>query len=113
MVATCILCAMPCLAFESNLARWESPLGRSLTGEVGPPARSFELFRRKTDMRFRKFGGLGWDVSEIGLGTWALGSNWGPQDDSESVRTLHAALDAGCNFIDTARAYGDGRSERL
>jgi len=64
-------------------------------------------------MRFRKFGGLGWDVSEIGLGTWALGSNWGPQDDSESVRTLHAALDAGCNFIDTARAYGDGRSERL
>jgi aryl-alcohol dehydrogenase-like predicted oxidoreductase len=64
-------------------------------------------------MRFRKFGKLGWDVSEIGLGTWALGSNWGPQDDGESLRTLHAALDSGCNFIDTARAYGDGRSERV
>ncbi len=64
-------------------------------------------------MRFRKFGELSWEVSEIGLGTWALGSNWGPQDESESLRTLHAALDSGCNLIDTARAYGDGRSERL
>lgn len=64
-------------------------------------------------MRFRKFGKLGWEVSEIGLGTWALGSNWGPQDEDESLRTLHAALDSGCNFIDTARAYGDGRSERV
>jgi aryl-alcohol dehydrogenase-like predicted oxidoreductase len=64
-------------------------------------------------MQYRKFGKLDWNVSSMGMGTWALGSNWGPQDDGESVRALHAALDQGCNFIDTARAYGDGRSERV
>lgn len=64
-------------------------------------------------MRYRRFGRLEWKVSEIGFGAWAIGSNWGPQNDSESIRALHQALDLGCNFIDTARAYGDGRSERL
>ena len=64
-------------------------------------------------MQYRRFGKLGWHVSSIGLGTWALGSNWGPQDDAVSIRTIHQALDSGCNFIDTARAYGDGRSERV
>ena len=64
-------------------------------------------------MKFRTFGRLGWQVSQIGIGTWALGSNWGPQDDAQSIRALHRALDLGCNFVDTARAYGNGRSERL
>ncbi len=64
-------------------------------------------------MQYRAFGRLDWKVSQIGMGTWALGSNWGPQDDAESVKALHKALDLGCNFIDTARAYGDGRSERI
>jgi len=64
-------------------------------------------------MQYRTFGKLGWKVSQIGMGTWALGSNWGPQDDNESIRALHQAIDSGCNFIDTARAYGDGRSERV
>jgi aryl-alcohol dehydrogenase-like predicted oxidoreductase len=44
---------------------------------------------------------------------WAIGSNWGPQNDQDSAKALHRALDLGCNFIDTARAYGDGRSERV
>jgi len=61
-------------------------------------------------MQYRTFGNLGWQVSAIGMGTWALGSNWGPQDDKESIKALHEAVDQGCNFIDTARAYGDGRS---
>ena len=64
-------------------------------------------------MQYRTFGRLGWEVSQIGMGTWALGSHWGPQDDGESVRALHKALDLGCNFLDTARGYGDGRSERI
>ena len=64
-------------------------------------------------MQYRTFGSLDWKVSQIGMGTWALGSNWGPQDDADSVKALHKALDLGCNFIDTARAYGDGRSERI
>lgn len=64
-------------------------------------------------MKYRTFGRLGWQVSEIGFGAWALGGSWGPQDDAESVAALHRALDLGCNFIDTALAYGDGRSERV
>jgi len=64
-------------------------------------------------VRYREFGRLGWKISEIGFGSWAIGSNWGPQDDGESARAIHRALDLGCNFIDTARAYGDGRSERV
>jgi aryl-alcohol dehydrogenase-like predicted oxidoreductase len=64
-------------------------------------------------MKHRTFGRLGWQVSEIGFGAWALGGSWGPQDDAESVAALHQALDLGCNFIDTALAYGHGRSERV
>jgi len=66
-------------------------------------------------MKYRTFGRLGWQVSQIGFGGWAIGggSSWGNQDDDESVRTLHKALDLGCNFIDTAQGYADGHSERI
>ena len=52
-------------------------------------------------------------VSTISFGAWAIGGSWGAVDDEESMRTLHAAIDSGVNFIDTADVYGDGRSERL
>ena len=52
-------------------------------------------------------------VSVIGFGAWAIGGNWGAVDDETSMQALHAAIDAGVNFIDTADVYGDGRSERL
>jgi aryl-alcohol dehydrogenase-like predicted oxidoreductase len=65
-------------------------------------------------MRYRRLGRTGWQVSEIGMGTWALGgSDWGHQDDRDSIATLHKSLELGCNFIDTARAYGNGRSEQV
>ncbi len=64
-------------------------------------------------MKYRSFGATGWEVSEIGFGAWAIGGSWGPQDDDESVRALHKALDLGVNFIDTAQGYGDGKSERI
>ena len=64
-------------------------------------------------MQLRKLGKLGWDVSEIGFGGWAIGGGWGPQSDKESIRTLHHAIDLGLNFIDTAQGYGDGHSETL
>ncbi len=64
-------------------------------------------------MKYRTFGKTGYTVSEIGFGAWAIGGGWGAQDDAESVRTLHAALDRGVNFIDTAAVYGDGHSERI
>ncbi len=64
-------------------------------------------------MKSRTFGRLGVPVSEIGFGAWAIGGTWGKVDDSESKAALHAALDGGVTFIDTADVYGDGHSERL
>ena len=64
-------------------------------------------------MKYRTFGKLGWKVSEIGFGAWAIGGSWGTQRDDESIAALNKALDLGCNFIDTAQGYGNGRSERI
>jgi aryl-alcohol dehydrogenase-like predicted oxidoreductase len=58
-------------------------------------------------------GRTGWKISEISFGAWAIGGAWGDVDDKESLAALHAALDGGVNFFDTADVYGDGRSERL
>jgi aryl-alcohol dehydrogenase-like predicted oxidoreductase len=52
-------------------------------------------------------------LSPVGFGAWAIGGFWGPADDEVSMAALHAAVDAGVTFIDTADVYGDGRSERL
>ncbi len=64
-------------------------------------------------MEYRRLGRTDMTVSAISFGAWAIGGTWGPVDDAESLRALHAAIDAGTNFIDTADVYGDGRSERL
>jgi aryl-alcohol dehydrogenase-like predicted oxidoreductase len=64
-------------------------------------------------MKLRPLGRTGFDVSPVSFGAWAIGGTWGTVDDDESLRALHAAMDAGMNFIDTADVYGDGRSERL
>jgi aryl-alcohol dehydrogenase-like predicted oxidoreductase len=63
-------------------------------------------------MRQRVFGRTGWRVGEIGYGMWGLGG-WTGSDDDESVESLQLAIDQGCNFFDTAAAYGDGHSERI
>lgn len=63
-------------------------------------------------MKYRTFGRLGWQVSEIGFGTWGMGG-WSGSDDAESRAALDRAIALGCNFFDTALAYGMGRSERL
>ncbi len=64
-------------------------------------------------MESRTLGSTKMQVSAVSFGAWAIGGAWGSVDDEESLRALHAALDAGVNFIDTADVYGDGRSERL
>ena len=64
-------------------------------------------------MLSRPFGKHGFDVSEIGFGGWAIGGSWGAQSDADSLAALHRALDLGCNFIDTAAGYGNGRSEKI
>ena len=63
-------------------------------------------------MRYRKFGRTGWNVSEIGYGMWGM-AGWTGSDDTESLAALQRAVDLGCNFFDTAWAYGSGHSEEL
>lgn len=69
-------------------------------------------------MKYRTLGKTGPKVSEVGFGAWAIGGNsfgnsYGPTDDKTSIETIRKALDLGCNFFDTADAYGHGHSEEL
>jgi aryl-alcohol dehydrogenase-like predicted oxidoreductase len=64
-------------------------------------------------LEYRDLGETGMRVSEISLGTWAFGSEWGVVSDEDSYASLNRAIDLGVNFLDTADVYGDGRSERL
>jgi aryl-alcohol dehydrogenase-like predicted oxidoreductase len=63
-------------------------------------------------MKLRKFGRSGWQVSEIGYGMWGM-AGWTGSEDAESLASLQRSIDLGCNFFDTAFAYGDGHSEEL
>jgi aryl-alcohol dehydrogenase-like predicted oxidoreductase len=71
-------------------------------------------------MERRRFGLTDLEISRVGIGTAPIGSrpgewwvNWGPQDDADSVRAIHAALDGGVNWIDTAPFYGWGHAEEV
>lgn len=65
-------------------------------------------------MERRRLGSSGLEISRIGLGTWAIGGEmWGGQDDARSVEAIHAAVDHGLNWIDTAPIYGSGQSETV
>jgi aryl-alcohol dehydrogenase-like predicted oxidoreductase len=70
----------------------------------------------------RTLGRSGIEVSALGMGCWAIGGpfwagetpqGWGNVDDEESIQAIHAALDRGVNFFDTANVYGAGHSERV
>jgi aryl-alcohol dehydrogenase-like predicted oxidoreductase len=63
-------------------------------------------------MKYRRFGRTGWEISEIGYGMWGM-AGWTNSNDDESLGSLQASVDQGCNFFDTAYAYGNGRSENL
>ena len=64
-------------------------------------------------MEYREFGRTGWKFSEIGFGAWQLGGSWGDVNDKESIQTLLYSFEKGINFVDTAVAYGNGRSETV
>ncbi len=59
------------------------------------------------------FGRTGRTTTRLGFGAWAIGGTWGEVSLEDAKATLHAALDAGMTYIDTADVYGDGRSERI
>jgi aryl-alcohol dehydrogenase-like predicted oxidoreductase len=64
-------------------------------------------------LNYRNLGETGMRVSEISLGTWALGGEWGAVAEDDAYAALNRAVDLGVNFLDTADVYGDGRSEKL
>ncbi len=64
-------------------------------------------------MEKRNAGRLNRQVGVVGLGCWQLGADWGEVDEGEALALLHAAVDTGVDFLDTADVYGDGRSETL
>jgi aryl-alcohol dehydrogenase-like predicted oxidoreductase len=72
----------------------------------------------RTQLKTTQLGRTGLEITRIGLGAWAIGGGgwefgWGPQDDEQSIAAVHHALEQGINWIDTAAAYGFGRSERI
>jgi aryl-alcohol dehydrogenase-like predicted oxidoreductase len=70
-------------------------------------------------MERRRLGDSDLEITPVGVGTAPIGSGrdwvawWGPQDEGESIRTIHAAIDAGVNWLDTAPFYGWGRAEEI
>ena len=72
----------------------------------------------QTTMKTAQLGETGLQITRVGFGAWAIGGGdwefgWGPQEDHESIAAIHRALEQGVNWIDTAAAYGFGRSERI
>ncbi len=63
-------------------------------------------------MHYRKFGRQDWKVGEIGYGMWGM-AGWSGSNDEQSVEALDKAIELGCNFFDTAWAYGAGKSEQI
>jgi len=63
-------------------------------------------------MKYRRFGRTGWDVSDVGYGLWGMG-DWTDSEDRQSLEALQLAVNLGCNFFDTAWAYGNGKSDGL
>ena len=73
---------------------------------------------QKTQLATSPLGATGLEITRVGFGAWAIGGGgwefgWGPQHDDESIAAIHRALDLGVNWIDTAAAYGFGRSEQI
>jgi aryl-alcohol dehydrogenase-like predicted oxidoreductase len=72
----------------------------------------------ETSLKTTQLGQTGLDITRVGFGAWAIGGGgwefgWGPQDDEESIDAIQHAIEHGINWIDTAAAYGFGRSERI
>jgi aryl-alcohol dehydrogenase-like predicted oxidoreductase len=73
---------------------------------------------QQTRLMTTRLGRTGLEITRVGFGAWAIGGGgwefgWGPQDDAASIAAIERALDLGVNWIDTAAAYGFGRSERV
>ena len=91
------------------IARWVK-LG---VDQIGQSALGWELHMAETAIPTRRLGQQGLVVSALGLGCMGMSQSYGPGDDSESLATIHRAIDLGVFFLDTANVYGQGENERL
>jgi aryl-alcohol dehydrogenase-like predicted oxidoreductase len=112
------------LAFQTGLKR---PFGLfveiwfdSLLLSFEPLVHRSEMFfsHKGFRMQLRQLGNSDLHISQIGIGAWAMGGagwafSWSQQEDSDSISAIHAALDLGVNWIDTAAVYGLGHSEEV
>jgi aryl-alcohol dehydrogenase-like predicted oxidoreductase len=83
-----------------------------------PPPCERGMNMYQTSLNTTQLGETGLEITLLGMGAWAIGGGgwefgWGPQEDEESIAAIHHALDLGVNWIDTAAAYGFGRSEEI
>ena len=93
-----------------------------LTVRCGPLPGGSSRFGPASDnleeMQTKRLGNSDMELTPVGVGAWAMGGGgwafaWGPQDDNQSIEAIHAALDNGVNWIDTAAIYGLGHSEEV
>jgi aryl-alcohol dehydrogenase-like predicted oxidoreductase len=98
------------------------PIGEGLPTLLGdrPQSDALSAPRQPVTRRLEttQLGQTGLEITRVGFGAWAIGGGgwefgWGPQDDEQSIAAIHRALEQGVNWIDTAAAYGFGRSERI
>jgi aryl-alcohol dehydrogenase-like predicted oxidoreductase len=80
--------------------------------------RSYHFLQLRSGMETRQMGNSDLHITPLGIGAWAIGGGgWigsmGPQNDADSIPAIHAALDRGTNWIDTAALYGVGHSEEM
>jgi len=82
------------------------------TASISAARSAFHANEQEPHMNYRRFGRLDWKISDIGYGMWGMGE-WSDSDDDESMNSMSRAVELGCNFFDTALAYGEGHSEQL
>src|SRR5215510_752600 len=87
-------------------------LGDSAVRVLASIAKKIKIESETEFMKYRRLGRTNFSVSEIGHGLWGM-SGWSGSDNQKSAQALQTAADLGCNFFDTAWAYGQGNSDRL
>src|SRR6266705_2423838 len=108
--------SMTCIIETDSLVL--SRQGRGPPAQAGRPEIKGGAVHTTQQLKTSQLGGTGLEITRVGFGAWAIGGGgwefgWGPQQDEESIAAIHRALDLGVNWIDTAAAYGFGRSERV
>jgi aryl-alcohol dehydrogenase-like predicted oxidoreductase len=110
-----VLAAMTARPVAATLERYRERIGAWTSRRTRDDGRTGV---QRTQLQTTQLGTTGLEITRVGFGAWAIGGGnwefgWGPQEDDESIATIHHALERGVNWIDTAAAYGFGRSERV